>query len=89
MADSDKLELEVSEVQSFVKSRVWLQIVKDVMGTALMASEDNDQIDPISGATKISRNQGKIEMAKVMVDLPGTYVEEIESQKKKEKENKL
>lgn len=84
-----ELDLDESEIEHFANNRVWKQIAEDIMTTALMASEDNDTLDPITEAVIIARNQGKIEAIKRIVDMPRVYTEEIKLDKQtKTKEEK-
>jgi hypothetical protein len=66
----EKLDLELSEVEHFAKNRVWKQIAEDALSLALELSEKNDVLDPLTNPSEILVNQGKIAMAKWIVDLP-------------------
>ena len=76
-----------SDVDNFIRMEVWKQIVEDVLGRALLLSEDNDVLDPVQNVVVIARNQGEIKALKWIADLPKLYMEEIESKKEEEKEN--
>lgn len=82
------LDIEVSEVESFVNNRVWKVIVEDAMTRGLLLSEDNDMLDPLVKASQISINQGEIRALKWVVSLPTILVEEIKEIKLEEKEKK-
>jgi len=84
----DRLEIGYEEVHNFVNIKVWKQIVEDALSRALMASEENDMMDPLIDATKLARNQGEIKALKWMVDLPRVYEEEIEQDKQNEEKER-
>ena len=86
--DRDRPESKVtlSELEFFVQLRMWKVVVEDALSSALIASEENDVLDPIQEPSKISRNQGKIEALKWVVDLPRIMREQLELERREEKE---
>ncbi len=82
MAGEEKFDL--SEIRDFIERRIWRQIADDCLTRALIASEENDLLDPLQEPVKIARNQGEITALKWVVDLPKVMKEEVEQSKRKE-----
>lgn len=82
------LDLELSEIESFVNNRVWKVIVEDALSRALLLSEDNDMLNPLESPYEISVSQGEIKALKWIVSLPSVLAEQVEELKKEEKEKK-
>ncbi|MFA5378536.1 MAG: hypothetical protein WC455_22470 [Dehalococcoidia bacterium] len=85
--DETKLNLEVGEAETFVKTRVWKYLVEDMLAKALAASEENDQLDPLQQAVALARNQGAISALKWVVDMPALYAEHVRQMKEEEKQD--
>jgi hypothetical protein len=83
----NEMRFDLSEIRDFIERRLWKQIVEDCLARALMASEENDMLDPINDPVKIARNQGEILALKWVVDLPRIIKEEIVTVKKEENED--
>lgn len=77
-------KFDLSEIRDFIERRLWRQIAEDCLARALMASEENDMLDPIQEPVKIARNQGEIIALKWVVDLPRIIKEEMEQNKREE-----
>jgi hypothetical protein len=81
---SEEMQFTISDLKGFANLKVWKSIAESGMAKALMASEENDAIDPFREPTKIARNQGLIEGIKFLIDLPAVYLSEAEYNKKEE-----
>lgn len=89
MKEKDEAEFNLSEgeIEGFVKNRVWKLIIEDVLGKALIESEECDILDPMTDGVKLARNQGSIRMAKWLAELPRLYAEQAKITKEEEKRN--
>jgi hypothetical protein len=83
-----KLELARHEIEDLVRSRAWRLLVATAVEHTSALSEQNNQIDPFKEPTQLCRNQGEIAGVGFLIDLPAIWAEQLEYEKKVEKEEK-
>lgn len=66
----EEIVLEVSEIESFVKTRVWKVMVTMMIERTNGKMEENNTIDPFKDPTALCRNQGYLEAMHDIVDYP-------------------
>ena len=79
-----EFSLSEGEIEAFAKNRVWKLIIEDVLGKALIESEEDDILDPMTDTVKLARNQGSIRMAKWIAELPMLYADQAKIKKEEE-----
>ena len=88
MEDNIK-DMSLSELESFVETRIWRLMIKAAVDAVSSKMEANNQIDPFKDPTTICRNQGYIEGLNFLIDYPAVLKEQVEYERKKdEKEEK-